>query len=215
MTASEKSTDRPLRADAERNKQRLIAAAQEVYAERGVEVTLDDIARHAGVGIGTAYRRFADHAELIDAAFESEVRQMIALAEAALTHQDPWEGVVQLLLTTGEHVARNRGLREVLVNRRLGRDRVAAAREQLTPAVNAVFTRAQQAGHLRDDLEVTDFPFIQMMIGATAEHSRDVAPELWRRYLTVLLDGLRPARNSPTPLAHRALDPQEFDQTMV
>ncbi|MEV1177705.1 hypothetical protein [Nonomuraea sp. NPDC049784] len=56
--------------------------------------------------------------------------------------------------------------------------------------------------------------FIQMMVGATAEHSRHVAPELWRRYLTLLLDGLRPARNSPTPLAHRALDPHEFDQTM-
>ncbi|MFH9089715.1 TetR/AcrR family transcriptional regulator [Streptomyces sp. NPDC017673] len=212
---SEPPAPRPLRADAERNRQRLIAAAQEVYADRGVDVTLDDIARHAGVGIGTAYRRFADSQELVDAVFESEIERLTELAETALAHEDAWEGFVQLLQTTTEHIARNRGLRDVLLTGTHGRTRVALARERLTPAVNAVITRAQQAGQLRDDIDTTDFPFVQMMLWATTERSREVAPELWRRYLTLVLDGLRLARTGPTPLSPDALDPQQFDRTML
>lgn len=206
---------RPLRADAERNRRRIIAAAQEVFAERGVDVTLDDIARHAGVGVGTAYRRFANREELVEAVFEDEVQRMVAVAEAALTHEDPWDGLVEFFVTSTEHFAENRGLRDVLLEGAHGRTRVAATRERLTPAISALITRARQAGRLRDDVEPTDVPLVQVMLGAVTEHSRTVAPELWKRYLTLLLDGLRHDRDSPTPLPHRALDQQEFDQTMM
>lgn len=205
---------RPLRADAERNRQRIITAAQEVFASRGVDVTLDDIARHAGVGVGTAYRRFANREELIDAVFEGALQHLIALAEQALAHEDPWEGLVQLFLTTGQDFANDRGLRQVLLEGTQGEARGAAARERLTPAVSAVLARAQQAGHLREDIEPTDFPLIQLMLGAVTQHSRSVSTELWKRYLTLILDGLRPDRDRPTPLAHPALDPDEFDRTM-
>lgn len=212
---NQSSPARPLRADAERNRQRLIAAAREVFAERGLDVTLDDIARHAGVGVGTVYRRFAGRDELIDAVFENAVQQLIGLAETALANEDPWDGIVQLFETESQDFARNRGLRQVMLESAHGKARATALRERLTPAVSAVIARAQQAGRLRDDIEPTDFPLIQLMLGAVTQHSRNVAPDLWKRYLTLILDGLRNDRSRPTPLPHPALGQAEFDESMT
>lgn len=210
----ENSPARPLRADAERNRRRIIAAAQEVFASRGLDVTLDDIARHAGVGVGTAYRRFANREELIDAVFESALQRLIGLAEQALAHEDPWEGLVQLFFATGQDLAEDRGLRAFLLEGTHAQERAAAARERLTPAVSAVIARARQSGQLRGDIEPTDFPLFQRMLGVVMQQSRSVTPELWKRYLTLVLDGLRHDRDRPTPLPHPALDQDEFDQTV-
>ncbi|WAP57790.1 TetR/AcrR family transcriptional regulator [Streptomyces sp. S465] len=206
---------RPLRADAERNRQRLIAAAQELFAHRGLEVTLDDIAHHAGVGVGTAYRRFANREALVEAVFEDQAQRLIAHAEQALTHADPWDGFTQFFQESARHFAANRGLREVILHGTHGRARMAALRERLTPAASALLSRAQEDGRLRDDIEATDFPLLQLMLGVITEHSREVAPELWQRYFGLILDGLRADRTAPTPLPHRALDQDEFDQTMT
>ncbi|MGW5635007.1 TetR/AcrR family transcriptional regulator [Streptomyces sp. NPDC003832] len=209
----ENAPDRPLRADAERNRQRIIAAAQEVFARRGVDVTLDDIAHHAGVGVGTVYRRFANREELIDAIFDKEIQRIIEVAEEALTHDDSWAGLVYFFTSAGQDFADDRGLREVLLVGTHGKSRVASARDRLVPAVSAVFERAQRDGVLRADIEVTDFPLIQMMLGTATQLTQSVAPDLWKRYLTLLLDGLRVSREAPTPLPHRALDREEFDRT--
>ncbi|MFD5258298.1 TetR/AcrR family transcriptional regulator [Streptomyces bobili] len=203
---------RPLRADAERNRQRIIAAAQQVFAQRGLDVTLDDIAHHAGVGVGTVYRRFANREELIEAIFEKEIQRVVAIAEEALTHADPWDGLVHFFTTAGQDFADDRGLREVLLAGTHGKHRVAAARDRLTPAINAVIRRAQRHGSLRDDIEATDFPLIQMMLGTATQFSRTVSPDLWQRYLILILDGLRTSRQTRTPLPQRALTQQEFDK---
>ncbi|MEB8338806.1 TetR/AcrR family transcriptional regulator [Streptomyces endophyticus] len=213
-TPSGSAPARPLRADAERNRQRIIAAAREVFAERGVDVTLDDIARHAGVGVGTVYRRFADREELIEAVFEDQVERLAVVAEEAARCEDPWTGLEQLLLVTGQYFADNRGLRDVLLDSAPDRRRAVSMRERLTPAVAAVLTRAQQAGLLRDDIEPTDVPLIHVMLMAAAEQGRAVTPDLWKRYLTLILDGLRHDRERPTPLPQRALDQGEFDRAM-
>ncbi|MFD5298972.1 TetR/AcrR family transcriptional regulator [Streptomyces mutabilis] len=205
---------RPLRADAERNRQRIIAAAQKVFARRGLEVTLDDIAHHAGVGVGTVYRRFADREALIEAVFDNEIRRVVALAEQALAHENAWEGLVQFLTVSGADFAEDRGLREILLEGAHSQNRVAAAREHLTPAFSALIARAQQEGSLRNDIEATDLPLLQLMIGATAHHTRAVTPDLWQRYLTLVLDGLRTQRHGPSPLPHRALTQEEFDQAV-
>ena len=84
------TTQRPLRKDAERNRQRIIDAAREVFAERGLGVSLDDIARHAGVGVGTVYRRFPDKEQLIDALFDERLDAIAARAESATEIADPW-----------------------------------------------------------------------------------------------------------------------------
>src|SRR3954465_14930674 len=85
---------KPLRADAERNRQRLLQAAGELFAQRGTGVGLDEIAHHAGVGVGTAYRRFPCKADLIEAIFEERIAGLTAAAEAGLAEADPWQGLV-------------------------------------------------------------------------------------------------------------------------
>src|ERR1044072_4564018 len=87
-------TDRPLRKDAERNRLRTLAAAGELFEQPGLGVTLDDIARHAGVGVGTVYRRFADKELLIDALFEQRLQSMCAIGSAALAQEEPLDGGV-------------------------------------------------------------------------------------------------------------------------
>src|SRR3954470_11976067 len=95
VSMSTKATaERPLRADAERNRQRLLDAAAELLRERGLDVTPHDIAHHAGVGVGTAYRRFPSKDDLIDALFEQQLGRIIEVADAAAAHEDPWEGLV-------------------------------------------------------------------------------------------------------------------------
>src|SRR3954447_23625693 len=102
---------RRLRADAERNRRRLLVAAEELFAERGLCVGLEEIARHAGVGVGTAYRRVRDKDELIDALFEAHIDAIVALADQAAVEPDPWEGLVLFLRGAVEPQIRNRGLK--------------------------------------------------------------------------------------------------------
>src|SRR5882757_7787943 len=110
------SPDRPrLRRDAELNRRRLIAAAHEVFRERGLSATLDDVARHAGVGVGTAYRRFANKEELVDALYDDMVDRVEAIALDGLADPDPWRGLASSLERVCEVQAFDRGLREVML----------------------------------------------------------------------------------------------------
>lgn len=210
-----RATDhRPLRKDAERNRQRILAAARTVFAERGLDATMDDVARAAGVGVGTAYRRFADKEELIDALFHDRIGEVVALADRALEADDPWTGFVELMEAGVELQARDRGLREILNGAGHGRERVERARERIRPVMEPVLERVRQAGQIRDDLAGPDIPLILMMLSTVAEYAGDVEPELWRRYLALLLDGLRPAREAPSPLPLPALDDAQLDEAM-
>lgn len=192
--------DRPLRKDAERNRLRILDAAGELFAQRGLSVTLDDIARHAGVGVGTVYRRFADKELLIDALFEQRIESMCAIAAAALEQDDPWDGVVYFFEHGSELQARDRGLKELLTCSAHGGGCVAEARDRLRVMVREVFDRAKAAGVVRADAAPFDAPLIQFMVGAVMDRSRDVEPELWRRYLHIVLDGLRPCAATPLPV---------------
>src|ERR1700710_870300 len=107
------SETRPLRKDAERNRERLLAAARELFASRGLEVTLNDIAHHAGVGVGTAYRRFANKEEVIDALFEEGLQDMAAAAQDALVDDDAWRGLVTFLERSMHMQFGDRGLNEI------------------------------------------------------------------------------------------------------
>ncbi|MDX6618207.1 MAG: hypothetical protein QOK36_593, partial [Gaiellales bacterium] len=109
------AAERPLRRDAARNRERILAAAGEVFATRGLEVTLDDIAHHAGVGVGTVYRRFPDKEGLIDALFEERIAAIAALAEEAAAHEDPWAGLVFFFERSLTEQAADRGLKQLLL----------------------------------------------------------------------------------------------------
>ena len=106
---------RPLRKDAARNRALLLSAAQEVFAERGLDATLDDIAHRAGVGVGTAYRHFANKQELANALFAEHIEQMVRDAEAALLIEDPWQAIVSYFEGASQAQAHDRGLHQMLI----------------------------------------------------------------------------------------------------
>jgi AcrR family transcriptional regulator len=206
--------DRPLRRDAERNRQRILKAADEVFTARGLEATLDDVARQAGVGVGTVYRRFPDKASLADALFEERINTMAGLAVQAAQADDAWDGLVGFMEAAAEMLTGDRGLRQILMFAAHGHSRTNYARDRMRPAVGKLVERAQAAGQLRPDLGATDIPVIEFMLGATAEYARDVRPEIWRRYLTLMLDALRPSREGYTELPVAELSPDELATAM-
>ena len=189
-----------LRADAERNRERILAAARELFAERGLEVTLDAIAERAGLGVATVYRRFANREELVNALFEDRIEVLVGYADTALADPDPWHGLVYLLEQVFSEESADRGLREVILDASPSRDRIERVRQRLEPKGLQVLQNAQRAGALRPDVMETDLAVIGMMIGAAADATRDVDPTVWRRYLHLLLDGLRVSRAGPSPL---------------
>jgi AcrR family transcriptional regulator len=204
---------RPLRRDAERNRHRILEAAAEVFAERGLGITMDDIAEHAGVGVGTVYRRFPQKELLIEALFEERVGELVALAEEALDEDDPWQALLDFVERAQALQATNRGLKELVLSTTHGRERVACVRERLGPLADELVRRAQASGQLRPDVDGTDLPLVQIMLGAIVDATRDVAPETWRRMLALIVDGMR-AREPRTPLPAPALDSDQIDHTM-
>jgi AcrR family transcriptional regulator len=194
------TTERPLRKDAERNRQRILEAARELFTEQGLGVTLNDVAHFAGCGVGTVYRRFPNKAQLIDALFEKRVGELVARAEAALTDPDPWDGLVGFLEYGLGLQSRDRGLKELLLSTDAGRARVATVRERLARLARQLVERAHSAGALRPDITHEDMPVIQVMLGAVMDGARDIEPNLWRRYLPIVLRGLRADPTPPQPL---------------
>ncbi len=129
---------RPLRADAERNRRRILTAAREVFARRGLDAGLDEIARHAGVGTGTVYRRFPEKSLLIEALFEDRLDQMLALVEGAATHPDPWEGLVEILESVTKMQIEDRGLKDVIFSGVGDKEVFRERRERFLPLVEQV-----------------------------------------------------------------------------
>ena len=206
--------ERPLRRDAERNRQRILTAAAEVFTQRGLDATLDDVARQAGVGVGTVYRRFPDKESLVAELFQDRIDAMVAVAEDACAAPDPWHALVSFLEYAAASMAGDLGLRQMMMFATYGGDRVWYARKRNAPLVTRLVERAQAAGQLRSDLRPTDIPFIVFVLTDAAQFARRVNPDIWRRYLTLILDGLRPGREGVSPLPVPALRPDEFEMTM-
>ncbi len=204
---------RALRKDAERNRERVLGAARELFAQRGLEATLNDVAHHADVGVGTVYRRFATKQELLDAIFESGIDQIVALAESALDRENSWDGFVWFVEQLCELTATDRGLREMVYSTAYGGYPVECARLRLVPPISKLFERARADGYLRTDAHHTDMPILGMLAGTVSEWAGHVEPELWRRYVALLLDGLR-HRDGQTPLPVDALDDDQVNTAM-
>jgi len=205
---------RPLRCDAARNRQRILEAASEVFSEQGLEASLDEVARQAGVGVGTVYRRFRTKEELVEALFEDRVDAVAALAERAAEEPDPWTGLASFMEQMAELLAGDLGLRQLLMFATYDQDRVAYARRRNAPLIQKLVERAQAAGQVRPDLMVTDIPFIVFVLTEAAQIARPTGQDLWRRYLALILDGMRPARAGLTPLPVPALPPDELEKAM-
>ena len=203
-----------MRRDAVRNRERLLAAARELLAEEGFEVTLDDIARHAGVGVGTAYRRFANKGELLDALFAEQTVELAAAADAGLADPDPWHGLVSYLEKSLALQLRDRRLAQIVGGARISVEQHDWNRDVMAPKNRALIARGREAGVLRADVAGTDLTFIQVGLNAIMTRSRDWHPDLYRRYLYLLLDGLRAESGNPTPLPIAALTSDQTHAVM-
>jgi AcrR family transcriptional regulator len=190
---------RPLRRDAQRNRDLIVAAAREAFAAEGLGVPVEEIARRAGVGMGTLYRRFPSKEDLIDAVLVDAFERYAEAAELAAAAEDAWEGFCAFLETAHALHAENRGLKELTATREHGRARTAAVRTRVRPALNRVIERAQEQGTLRADFTLEDIALVLWSGGRVIEASSTVAPKLWRRSLGLILDGLRAEAATPLP----------------
>ena len=212
-TSATSGPHRPLRRDAERNRLRILQAASAVFAERGLAASLDDVARHAGVGVGTVYRRFRGKDDLIEALFEQKIEQMVTIAREATALPGAWQGLVSFMERATALQVADLGLRQVLLSRGYGRDRVKRARSRLIPLIKQLVARAQEEGCLRPDVRYADIPLILLMVSSVGAYTRGIEPEPWRRYLMVVLDGLGARRGQP-PLAVGLPTDAQLDQAM-
>lgn len=203
---------RPLRRDAERNRQRILAAARTLIAEKGLGVSHEEIARVADVAVGTVYNRFPAKEQLFDALYGDQVDEVVALAQGAREIADPWAALTTFLNSILALQAGNRGLRQLLAGTSNQLGLASRARELITPISAELVARAQAAGALRDDVGVVDLSLVPIMVGAIIDSAREVDPELWRRALGILLDGLRSAAATPLPVGPPTVE--QFDRIL-
>lgn len=200
-----------LRSDAARNRERILAAASELFAEVGADLSVDEIARRASVGHATVFRRFPTKEDLVLAMFEERLLEVARKVEEAEELDDPWEG----LRTAMGHIAAkqvgDRGLFEAVATEMIGSPHLREARHRVMAPFARLLHRAQEAGAVRPDLEPTDVMFLVTAAGHAAPCRIDL-PEVWRRYLGVILDGMRPA--AATPLSPPAPTIEELEEAL-
>ena len=206
--------DKPLRRDAERNRQRILDAARELFAEEGLGATLNDIAHHAGVGVGTVYRRFPDKTVLIEELFEQRLEDLVRVATGDLDDPDAWHGLKTFLQRAMELQADDRGVKDLITAGTDGLDRVAKIRDRLLPIGVELVRRAREAGQIRSDIDAPDLPVIQLMLSTLIDASRDVSPDLWRRYLGIITRGLSAHPDQEPELETAPLAPDQVDKVM-
>ena len=178
-----------LRADAERNRSALLAAARDVFGEQGLDASLDEIARRAGVGNATLYRRFPSRRELIAEVFAGRMTEYVELADNALHQPDPWAAFVGYLTRIFEMQAADRGLSELLVTTTFDDDdRLTDLRATAQRGAAEVIRRAQRGGRLRPDFTRQDISLLLMANFGILRRSVD--PQAWRRQLTLIIEGL-------------------------
>src|ERR1700722_866806 len=166
--------ERPLRRDAERNRQRVLAAAADVFTERGLDATLDEVARAAGVGVGTVYRRFPDKESLISELFRDRIDALVTVAEEACAASDPWQGFVTFLEFAAGAMAGDLGLRQLMMFGTYDRDQVCYARDRMKPVITRLVERAQASGDLRRDFRPTDVKMIAFTLASITEYAAPV-----------------------------------------
>jgi AcrR family transcriptional regulator len=180
-----------LRADARRNREAVIAAARERFGECGLECQMEDIARTAGVGVGTVYRHFPTKDDLFAALVSDRFGRLAERAEEALAQEDPWEAFCDLMRHSAELQVRDRALSEFLGSQpQLAQHE--AVQSGLADLTAQLIAKAQRAGAMRRDAVIEDVPTLICGLGAVTAGAAGNMPELnWERYVEIMLDGLR------------------------
>jgi AcrR family transcriptional regulator len=183
---------RPLRADARRNHGRVLDAARAAFAEVGLDVPMEDVARRAGVGVGTLYRHFPTKDALVAALTDAHFERLAEMMErAADAPGDPWTTLIGALRAIAAATAEDTALCEIIARRPIQVTATAAGQERLEAAIARLLTGAHAGGAMREDARVEDVRNIMCGFGHIAAQQRAGADLDWRRYLTVALDGLR------------------------
>ncbi|MCW2954246.1 MAG: transcriptional regulator, TetR family [Conexibacter sp.] len=191
-TGEEPREPRAKRADARRNRERILDAAALAFAEGGTEVGVAEIARRAGVGTGTLFRHFATKHDLLVAVMLDRCEEMRDALRAAHEEPDPWTALVRVLSEGAQLQARDRCFKALKTSELMSEPSVQALSRELFAQLGTIVERAKAAGVLREDVVTEDLPQLTDAIGNVAAQWSEVRPDLWRRYLTIILDGLRP-----------------------
>lgn len=188
-----------LRVDAERNRQRIVAAARDAFAQLGLDVPMDEVARRAGVGVGTLYRRYPTRADLIAAAFEAKMAAYADAARRALADPDPWQGFCDYVEQVCAMQAEDRGFTTVLTMTFPTAKPLQADRDRAFADFVALIDRAKAAGRLRADFVAEDLPMFLMANAGVLTATADAAPETWRRLVGYLLQACAVPAAQPLP----------------
>jgi AcrR family transcriptional regulator len=182
-----------LRADAARNRELIIAAAAAVFAERGLDAATAEIAHRAGVGEATLFRRFPTKDDLIDAIIATRMEELGTLADAAAEAPDPAAALERFMQDLVKQFSRDKGFFEAAGERCMNDPQFQAQRERGMEAVGRLLRRAQDAGAVRGDLSPADISFLAGSAMYALEVSKPgLREDLWKRYLRVILDGMKP-----------------------
>ena len=197
-----------LRADAQRNLERILEAAHVVFAERGLDASVSEIAERAGVGTATIFRRFPTKDDLVEATLERVLVSFEARAVAAAESDDPAAAIGEFMAWVVQRFIEDRCLCDTSGGLFFVRPRMQELTGRVTEAVELLLKRAQDEGAIRQDVVAEDLGFLLGAVGRSGIALERTAPGAWRRYVGIVLDGLRPA--GATPLERRPPTPQQL-----
>ncbi|MQY23249.1 TetR/AcrR family transcriptional regulator [Nocardia macrotermitis] len=192
-------TARPRRRDARDNRDKVVTTARARFAADGLDASLNAIARDAGVSIGTLYNHFPTREDLIGEALLDQVWESVRSAEAALRAEDPWAGLVEHLTALAQWQARDRGFTDICVRSLPPDSPIEVAKQQGHKLFHQLIARVRESGALRTDVDVSDVGLLLWSVVRATEGVREQAPDVWRRHLGILLDGLRGEAAHPLP----------------
>jgi AcrR family transcriptional regulator len=195
---------RRLRADAERNRERVVLAAREVFRERGLYAPLEEVAARAGVGVGTLYRRFPSRTDLIAGVFEEKMHEYADSVDRALADPDAWQGFCRHVETVCAMQVADRGVTDVLTMTFPADARFEAVRKRAYAGFVELVSAAKTTGRLRPDFSPEDLAMVLMANAGVVNATADAAPETWRRLVAYFLqafaaEAARPLPDPPTP----------------
>ena len=177
--------------------ERIARAAREIFAREGLSVGYNEVARAAGVGVGTVYRRYPTREALIQAALGASHDEMAAIAADALAMADPWEALVTFLERGLEVLSANLGLRDVALASPAAAGGPALLSHRFGRVIDELLARASAAGRLRPGVSTADLLVLQCTLTELARHSRDVYEPYPHRYLQIFIDGIQYRHGQP------------------
>lgn len=198
-TTGGRECPRRLRSDAERNRDLIVHAARQVYAGEGLGASMAAVARRAGVGIATLFRRFPTRAHLVDAAFADSMEACADAMEAALADPDPWHGFTSFIEHICEMQAVDRGFADLLTMAFPAAEALEAKRAEAYRGFNELIARAQAAGRLRADFGADDLVVLLMANAGVLAATHDAAPDAWRRLVAYMLQAFAVQDGQPLP----------------